>query len=95
MAGVGFGNGSSSSASRNSEDKMNSISSIQLEQVKAWVNFYRGQVLDLVEQELADSPQWPFVRNKLLKIFGDRGLEEKVISILSPSSSVKSIGQER
>ena len=73
---------------------MNSLSSIQLEQIKAWLNFYRGQVLDLTEQELSHSPRWPAVRNQLLKIFGDRGLEAKIISIVSPGTPTRGVAHE-
>ena len=73
---------------------MNPLTSNQLDQVRGWINYYRGQVLDLVEQELIDSPKWPYMRNKLLKIFGDRGLEEKITSVLTPSSSINSGVQE-
>ena len=48
--------------------------------------FYRGMVLDACEQELADSPRWQFLRSRLLKIFGERGLQQKILEIMSGQS---------
>ncbi len=43
------------------------------------IGFYRGLVLDSVEQEMGlNDERWKFVRGRLLKCFGDRGLQGKV-----------------
>lgn len=53
-----------------------------LEQLLESVNFYRGVVLDSVEQELGDTPNWKFMRTRILRAFGDRGLEGRICRIL-------------
>ncbi len=35
----------------------------------------RKQVLDLLQATMGHSPQWKFVRSRILKIFGREGLE--------------------
>lgn len=47
------------------------------------IEFYRGLVLDSVELELGESPQWKRLRSRLLKILGDRGLEGRINEILN------------
>lgn len=47
------------------------------------IDFYRGLILDAVEQELGAEPNWPFLRGRLLKSMGDRGLAGKVREIIS------------
>ena len=42
----------------------------------------RGLLLDDIELELGDSPRWPYVRSRLLKYLGDRGLEGRIIEII-------------
>ena len=42
-----------------------------------------ARVMDDCELELGDSPRWIFLRSRLLRIFGERGLEGKIISIIS------------
>ena len=42
------------------------------------VDFYRGIVLDTVEQELGSSANWSFIRARLLKALGDRGLSGRL-----------------
>jgi hypothetical protein len=46
------------------------------------MDFYRGVILDAVEQEIGESCQWPFLRSRLLKALGDRGLVGKVLAEL-------------
>ncbi len=50
------------------------------------VNFYRGLILDLIEQELSESKNWSYVRSRLLKALGDKGLEGRLRSILEGCS---------
>jgi hypothetical protein len=42
-----------------------------------------ARVLDDCELEMGDSPRWKFLRSRLLKIFGERGLEGKIDEIMS------------
>lgn len=46
------------------------------------VDFYRGLVLDMVEQELAGSKSWPYLRARLLKALGDRGLVGRLSEVI-------------
>lgn len=46
----------------------------------------RGFTLDIVELVLGDSPEWKMVRSRLLKIFGERGLEQKILQIMTSDS---------
>jgi hypothetical protein len=56
---------------------------VQQDQIKEVFSFYRGLILDLLEQEMGQSPNWPFIRSRLLKILSqDRGLEAKVMQLL-------------
>ena len=50
------------------------------------INFYRGLILDLIEQELSESKNWSYVRSRLLKALGDKGLEGRLRSILESCS---------
>ena len=61
----------------------------QLKELLELLSFYRGMVLDACEQELGDSPRWEFLRSRLLKIFGNRGMEEKIVLIMSKSGGQK------
>lgn len=55
----------------------------QIDRLLEVVGFYRGMVLDACEVELADSPRWQFLRSRLLKIFGSRGFESKILEIMT------------
>jgi hypothetical protein len=55
----------------------------RLERVIEVVDFYRGMVLDIAEHELGTADSWHFVRGRLLKALGDRGLTGKIRDILS------------
>lgn len=45
---------------------------------KSEVSKARKQVLDLLQATMGHSPQWKFVRSRILKIFGRDGLEKIV-----------------
>lgn len=45
----------------------------------------RSVVLDIIELELGNEPNWRILRSKILKAFGERGLSGKVIETLSLS----------
>lgn len=47
------------------------------------VDFYRGIILDTVEQELSSNSNWQFVRSRILKALGDRGLAGRISEILA------------
>lgn len=46
----------------------------------AIVDLYRGMVLDSIQLELQESPNWPQIRSRLLKLLGDRGLVGQIKS---------------
>lgn len=54
---------------------------IQLEEILDEVSRCRSRVLDDCELELGDSPRWKPLRARLLKVFGERGLEGKIVEI--------------
>lgn len=54
-----------------------------LTKILAAIDLYRGLVLDSCEQECADSHNWRYLRSRLLKAFGDRGLEGKIKEIVA------------
>lgn len=62
---------------------MNQIKTQKLEDnLRATIGLYRGLVLDACEAELANQQQWSYLRSRLLKLLGDRGLEGKIFAIL-------------
>ena len=46
------------------------------------VDQYRSMILDPIQQELGNSPNWRFLRSRLLKALGDRGLVGRIREIL-------------
>jgi len=46
------------------------------------IDHYRGHILDPIEQELGDSPSWKFLRSKILKALGDRGLSGRIREVI-------------
>ena len=46
------------------------------------VDFYRGIILDAVEQEAGGLPNWKYLRSRILKALGDRGLAKQIAEIL-------------
>ena len=57
----------------NSKDKMDLYWKVQTA-----LDFYRGIILDLAEQEWGHASNWNSIRSRLLKAFGDRGLEGQI-----------------
>lgn len=56
------------------------------------INFYRGLVLDSVEYELgSDDQRWRYIRSRLLKCLGDRGLHGKVLEKFSEHKALLKI----
>jgi hypothetical protein len=47
------------------------------------VGFYRGILLDSVEQALGEDANWKHVRSRLLKCLGDSGLEGRIREIIN------------
>lgn len=47
----------------------------------------RGETIDLLELVLGKSEQWPALRSRILRIFGDRGLEGSVVSLVEKCDS--------
>jgi hypothetical protein len=58
-----------------------------LDELLEAIGLYRGFILDSVEQELSDSPRWTYLRSRLLKCFGDRGLEGRIKEIIQKHPS--------
>lgn len=65
------------------ELEMNQVDPMDLkQQIKAILGLYRGLLLDAVESEYGDNQvSWRFVRGRLLKLLGDRGLEAALLKI--------------
>lgn len=64
----------------------------QLAQLLETISLYRGLVLDAVEQDLKDSPNWKFTRSRILKLFGERGLELRIREIMGDAHVQRSAG---
>lgn len=54
----------------------------KLEAVKELVAIYRGVILDTIEIPWGNAPEWSMVRSRILRAFGDRGLEGRLLAIL-------------
>jgi hypothetical protein len=54
------------------------------------IDQYRSIILDPVQQELGDTPNWKFLRSRLLKALGDRGLAGRIRETLSDEFEEKS-----
>ena len=63
---------------------------IKLEAIINEIGLCRSRILDDCELELGDTPRWSPLRSRILKVFGQRGLEGKVREILNyfPSNEV-------
>lgn len=62
-----------------------SQNSFQKDLILEALDYYRGIILDAVEQEFGHSESWPRVRSRLLKALGDRGLSNRIQIILEGS----------
>lgn len=51
------------------------------------VDQYRSMILDPVEQEMGDSPNWKYIRSRLLKALGDRGLGGRIYEVINTQFS--------
>ena len=47
------------------------------------VDQYRSMIIDPIEQELGGSANWPYLRSRLLKALGDRGLAGRIREIIN------------
>jgi hypothetical protein len=54
-----------------------------LRQLLEVVSFYKGIVLDSVEQACGEDTNWTYIRSRLLKAFGDRGMEGRIREIIN------------
>lgn len=63
-------------------DQINYLKKRIEQRVKDVIDQYRSMILDPVEQELGESPNWKFLRSRLLKAMGDRGLAGRIFEIL-------------
>jgi len=50
------------------------------------VAYFAGLTLDVFEAQMGHTKEWPFIRSRLLKIFGDRGLKGRVEEIFNSNS---------
>jgi hypothetical protein len=46
------------------------------------IDQYRSMILDPVEQELGHTANWSFLRSRLLKALGDRGLAGRIREVI-------------
>lgn len=60
-------------------------------QVLESISYFGGLTLDVFEAQMGHTKEWPFIRSRLLKIFGDRGLKGRVSEIFD---SQKNGGQK-
>ena len=80
-------------------DTMQTSQNVDLERIEREIiesiSFYRGMTLDAVELLFSDPdcPQWRKLRKQLLKIFGDRGLEGRVLEILTGNANSQQAGR--
>lgn len=56
-------------------------------------DFYRGFVMDIAEQELGSNENWQFVRGRLLKALGDRGLVGKLREVIADEFRKSGVAQ--
>ncbi len=61
---------------------MQSHNSDKLDRILAAVDQCRALSLDAIEQELCTSPRWRFLRSRLLKLWGHRGLESQIRNVI-------------
>lgn len=47
------------------------------------VDQYRSKIIDPIEQELGSASNWPYLRSRLLKALGDRGLAGRIREVLN------------
>jgi len=47
------------------------------------VDQYRSMILDPIEHEIGHTPAWRYLRSRLLKALGDRGLVGRIREILN------------
>ncbi len=51
------------------------------------VDQYRSFIIDPIEQELGKSKNWNYIRSRLLKALGDRGLAGRIREVLDTEFS--------
>ena len=61
---------------------MRTFNSNKQDQLVQAIRKARGETIDLLELVVGKSHQWPALRSRVLRIFGDRGLEAKAICLL-------------
>ena len=58
------------------------VNSHKQDQLVQAIRKARGETIYLLELVVGKSPQWTTLRSRVLRIFGDRGLEATAISLL-------------
>lgn len=57
------------------------------EEILEIISLTRGHILDTLEIEIGETRSWKSIRSRILKIMGDRGLEGKILKLLSKNHS--------
>ncbi|OGQ04173.1 MAG: hypothetical protein A2W61_07985 [Deltaproteobacteria bacterium RIFCSPLOWO2_01_44_7] len=65
----------------------NSSVNFKWQQIQEAIHLCRSFVLDSIELEVGDKPNWKYLRSRLLRAFGDRGLENRIQQILTEQES--------
>lgn len=61
------------------------------ERVQEVFSFYRGLILDMLEQELSEQQSWNFIRSRILRALSqDRGLECRILEIITEEDQTSS-----
>jgi hypothetical protein len=47
------------------------------------VDQYRSMIIDPVEQEMGNNPNWKYLRSRLLKALGERGLSARITEVIN------------
>jgi hypothetical protein len=59
----------------------------KFEQVNEIMRTYQGLILDVLEESIGASQNWPGIRSRVLRLLGDNGLSKRVKEIVDNSSS--------
>ena len=57
------------------------------------IDQYRSMILDPIEQELGSNPNWKYLRGRLLKALGDRGISGRIVEVLNSEFETQEVEQ--
>jgi hypothetical protein len=83
------GNGSNKLSGLKKRGKMNINEDTKITKIRSLleaINSCRANVLDTIQVELGDQPNWSYVRSRLLRCFGDQGLTGRALEIFAEKS---------